>query len=46
MIKLLRQGLSDFPLESIKAIGLYGREVGQITPAWCEEIAFSIKTVG
>ena len=38
MVAIIRQNFSVLN-ESIKAIRLYGRQIGQITPDWCEEIA-------
>ena len=38
MVAIIRQSFSILN-ESIKAIRLYGRRIGQITPDWCEEIA-------
>ena len=40
MVEIIRQGFS-ISSESIKAIRLYGRQIGQITPAWCEEITIA-----
>lgn len=40
MVEIIRQGFR-ISSESIKAIRLYGRQIGQITPAWCEEIAIA-----
>ena len=39
MVKIISQGFDNFASDSVKAIRLYGREIGQVTPAWCEEIA-------
>lgn len=41
MVEIIRQGFSAFLLESIKAIRLYGRQIGQITPTWCQEISIA-----
>lgn len=41
MVATIRQGFSGFPSELIKAIRLYGRQIGQIAPNWCEEIAIT-----
>ena len=41
MVATIRQGFSAFSNESIKAIRLYGRKIGEITPNWCEEIAIA-----
>ena len=37
-ITIVRQQLKDLKSESIQAIRIYGREIGQLTPQWCEEI--------
>ena len=42
MTEIIRQRLSNVLSESVKAIKLYGREAGQITPAWSEDIAIAI----
>ncbi|VEP16146.1 putative CheW protein [Hyella patelloides LEGE 07179] len=41
MVEIIRQEFSDCASESVKAVRLYGRQVGQVTPAWCEEITIT-----
>lgn len=43
-IAIIRQQLHDLTSESIKAIKIYGREVGQVTPQWYEEIELKKST--
>ncbi len=38
IVSIVRQQLQDLKSESVRAIRIYGREVGQLTPQWCEEI--------
>jgi positive phototaxis protein PixI len=38
MVDFIRHGFSDLEIESVKAVRVYGRQVGQISPAWCKEI--------
>ena len=37
-IDLIRSYFAELEIESIRAVKIYGREVGQISPAWFEEI--------
>lgn len=37
-VTFIRQQLKELTSESIRAIRVYGREIGQVTPHWCEVI--------
>ncbi len=38
VVSFIRQQLKELTSESIRAIRVYGREIGQVTPRWCEVI--------
>ena len=38
VVAFIRQQLKELSSESIRAIRVYGREIGQVTPRWCEVI--------
>lgn len=38
VVTFIRQQLKELTSESIRAIRVYGREIGQVTPRWCEVI--------
>ena len=38
ILAIVRQQIGNLKSESIQAIRIYGREIGQLNPQWCEEI--------
>ena len=44
VVSIVEQQTQELTSESIKAIRIYGRKIGQVTPQWCEEIEFKQST--
>lgn len=39
MVEFVKKSFAKLQLESVQAVRVYGRKIGQVTPVWCEELA-------